>query len=200
VWLERPALAVAADLLDLSPGERLLDVGTGTGAFLRELAGRTPRFAQAVGVDSSARMLSRAGALPRGWRLVNGDARALPFPDASFDAASAAYLLHVLTDDELARVLDELHRVLVPGGRLVTVTPTTPRSAAARPYERIVRSLARMWPAAFAGLRPFDATAPLRRASFELTGGCYVSRGYPSLCLLSVATSPTSIPSRANAP
>jgi len=68
--LERPALNVALDLLDPTESERLLDVATGTGAVLRELARRTRRPAEAVGVDLSSRMLTRAEPVRAGWQLV----------------------------------------------------------------------------------------------------------------------------------
>lgn len=181
--LERPALNVALDLLDPTESERLLDAATGTGALLRELARRARRPAEAVGVDLSSQMLARAEPLPAGWTLVQGDAVALPVPDSSFDVAAAAYVLHILADSALERALAEMRRVLVAGGRLVTVTPTAPRSPLRRPYLATVGALARVAPSAL-GLRPLDPTASLRRAGFEPVRGRYIGSGYPSLCVL----------------
>ncbi|CAN5765324.1 hypothetical protein BH18ACT13_BH18ACT13_00090 [soil metagenome] len=186
--LERPALNAALDLLDPTESERLLDVATGTGAVLRELARRTRRPAEAVGVDLSSQMLARAAPVPTDWKLVQGDVAALPFSDATFDVAAAAYVLHILDDSTLARALAEIRRVLVPHGRLVTVTPAAPRSPLRRPYLATVGALARVAPSAL-GLRPLDPSAALRRAGFEPVRRQYVASGYPSLCILArVAT------------
>ncbi|HUP21982.1 MAG TPA: methyltransferase domain-containing protein, partial [Thermoanaerobaculia bacterium] len=62
--LERPALHVAIDLAAVTSGERLLDLGTGTGALLRELAEREDRPHIALGIDTSRKMLAQASDLP----------------------------------------------------------------------------------------------------------------------------------------
>jgi ubiquinone/menaquinone biosynthesis C-methylase UbiE len=198
--LERPALRVAADLLAPRADERVLDVGTGTAGFLCELARRDDRPAEALGVDREPAMLRRAPSLPRGWRLATGDATALPATSNSFDAAACTYLLHLLSPADVEPALAELHRVLRLGGRLVTVTPTPPPSWLESPYRRAASGLANLSPTLFAGLRPYDPGASLERTGFSRVRGRIVSRGYPSLCVLSVATSPSETPSLSNAP
>lgn len=128
-------------------------------------------------------MLAHAAPVPAGWKLVQGDVAALPFSDATFDVAAAAYVLHILDDSTLARALAEIRRMFVFHGRLVTVTPTAPRSPLRHPYLATVGALARVSPSAL-GLRPRDPTAALRRAGFEPVRGLYVALGYPSLCIL----------------
>src|SRR5215216_311453 len=92
--LERAALATAAELAAVRPGERLLDLATGTGGLLRELVARGVRPGEAVGIDRSPSMFADARAsLPGGWSLVRGDARRPPFEDRSFDVVTACYLL-----------------------------------------------------------------------------------------------------------
>jgi len=94
--LERQALAAAAELAAVEPGERLLDVATGTGGLPRALAARGARPREAVGLDRSISMLAVAAArLPPDWSLRRGDAKHLAFPDQSFDLVSACYLLHL---------------------------------------------------------------------------------------------------------
>lgn len=183
--LERPAIRTALELLRPCPEERLLDLGTGTGALLRELALHADRPAEAIGVDASREMLARVGPLPPGWRLLHADAADLPFPDGRFDVAAAAYLLHILDEEALNRALREVQRVLVPGGRLVTVTPTAPRSSLRVPYRATTRVLEALTPLA-AALRPFDAASELTRAGLRVAETRYVARGYPSLCVLAV--------------
>lgn len=188
LWLERPALSAALELADVRPEERLLDLGTGTAALLRELARRPSRPREAVGVDLSSGMLARAPSLPPGWRLLRADATGLPFPAARFEVAAAAYLLHLLDEEALRAVVAEARRVLMRDGRLVTVTPAEPRSFLARPYAPVARCLARLAPRTLAGLRPFDPCAALVAGGFAVREARYVSRGYPSLCVLATRT------------
>jgi ubiquinone/menaquinone biosynthesis C-methylase UbiE len=111
-------------------GPDVLDVGAGTGRIARMLGdavragvGVEPAAAmRAVAVDEAARSGRRA------WRYLDGDARALPVPDAAFDVAVAAWVLGHLREwhpqtweAELARALAEMRRALRPGGVLVVV-------------------------------------------------------------------------------
>ncbi len=99
------------------PGERILDVGCGTGLALARLAEAQPDL-HLAGVDLSAEMLARArGRLPQSVSLARGDARHLPFAAAQFDAVITSNALHYL--DDPAQALDEMARVLAPGGRLI---------------------------------------------------------------------------------
>lgn len=113
--------------LGLKPGETVLDVGAGTGVSTEELA---RSGAYAVGADLSQGML-RAGRLTRpAVPLLAGDALALPFPDATFDAVTISFTLRNIPDVEAA--LRELHRVTRPGGRLVVCEFSRPTNAAFR--------------------------------------------------------------------
>jgi len=173
VPLERRALVAAVDLADVRCDDRVLDVATGTGALLRELANRGQGLSEATGIDASPAML-RAGAksLPAGYRLHRADAQALPFPDASFDVLFAVFLLHLLDGAMRARIAMEMHRVLRPGGRVITVT-VHPR----RPALRRLLAAMPQW----TGLGPLDPRADLRRAGLRVAAGRHVGRGYPSL-------------------
>lgn len=115
------------EALGLKPGERVLDVGAGTGVSTEELA-RSGAFA--VGADISIGML-RAGRRTRPVvPLLAGDALALPFADATFDAVTISFALRNVVDTEGA--LRELARVTRPGGRLVVCEFSHPTSAAFR--------------------------------------------------------------------
>ncbi|GHC57958.1 class I SAM-dependent methyltransferase [Streptomyces flavofungini] len=116
---EPRAVAAAAAVLSLLPaGARtLLDVACGTGSVTRRLAAR-PGL-RVVGVDAAYGMARMAADRVPG-AIVLGDSRSLPFRDGAFDAASAVWLLHLLSDpDEAAAVVGECARVLRPGGVLV---------------------------------------------------------------------------------
>ena len=100
--------------LDLRPGDRVLDVGAGTGVSTEEL-GRSGAYA--VGADISLGMLAYGRRSRPGVPLLAGDALALPFPDATFDAVTISLALRNVHDPDAA--LRELARVTRPGGRLV---------------------------------------------------------------------------------
>jgi len=184
LWLERSAVRAALDLADPQPGDRLLDLGTGTGEVLRLLASRPARPRFAVGVDTSSAMLSRVPVLPLGWTVREGDALALPFPAGEFTVAVASYVLHVLPEALLQQALSELARVLRPGGRLITITPVLPDRGALRPLAAAFDAAAQRAPALLGGLRAFDPTRALEQAGFTLLRGQALQRGYPSLCIL----------------
>lgn len=185
VPLERRALAAAVSLAGPHRDDDWLDVGTGTAALLRELAARHDPPRRVTGVDASAAMLARAPALPPHWTLAQADGRRLPFPDASFSVLTCAYLLHVVDAPDRTRIVAECARVLRPGGRLVTVTPTWPRTRLGRLLYAPLAAAARSAAGPAAGLRPLDPSQDLQEAGLSITATRYVGRGYPSLCVCS---------------
>jgi SAM-dependent methyltransferase len=114
-------------LLALQPGERVLELGCGTGVFLPALAHAVTPAGAVVGIDHTAAFLGearhRVDAAGLGERvaLEVADALQLPFPDGSFDAAHTERVLMHLEDPEAA--LRELRRVVRPGGRVVVAEP-----------------------------------------------------------------------------
>jgi ubiquinone/menaquinone biosynthesis C-methylase UbiE len=184
LWLERAAVRTAVELLAPASGERVLDVGTGTGELLRQLARRPARPGDVVGVDASAAMLARVSRLPAGWSVRVADARRLPFGDDEFDAATASYVLHVLADADVPLVLAELRRVLGPRGRLVVVTPGIPSRGPMRPVGVALDRLAARRPSGYGGLRALDPRPALERAGFDIAQARWSLRGYPSICVL----------------
>jgi ubiquinone/menaquinone biosynthesis C-methylase UbiE len=110
------------DMLDLAPGERVLEVGPGTGYYSLDVARQLAPDGQLDVLDLQQPMLDELmrRATMRGTANVvatQGDARDLPFPAATFDAAYLVATLGEIPDRDQA--LRELHRVLKPGGRLV---------------------------------------------------------------------------------
>ena len=116
------ARAAYLDLLNLAPGERVLDIGCGSGVVTRDLARRVGAGGSVVGLDPSAALLTVAAELADDAGLAGritwreGDARALPFDDGAFDAAVAVTALCHIPDGEHA--VPELVRVVRPGGRV----------------------------------------------------------------------------------
>jgi demethylmenaquinone methyltransferase/2-methoxy-6-polyprenyl-1,4-benzoquinol methylase len=100
--------------IEAGPGDRVLDVATGTGLVAAELIRQ--KGCKVVGLDQSPDMLAVArGRLPDA-ELVEASAESLPFADASFDALTFTYLLRYV--DEPAETLAELARVVRPGGTI----------------------------------------------------------------------------------
>jgi SAM-dependent methyltransferase len=95
---------------------RALEVGCGTGHWLREMAGRASLV---VGIDFSAEMLARAKHAAESERLVRGRAEELPWPDATFDRVVCVNALHHFSDR--VGFFAEAKRVLRPGGGLLTI-------------------------------------------------------------------------------
>jgi demethylmenaquinone methyltransferase/2-methoxy-6-polyprenyl-1,4-benzoquinol methylase len=144
--------ARAARLAQVGPGDRVLDVATGTGDLAIELARRVTPGGEVVGSDFSEAMLARArrkaAAVPADARprFQLADALALPYPADSFDAAAVAFGARNFSD--LERGLREMARVVRPGGRVVVLEITQPtRALLARFYglwfDRLVPLLGR---------------------------------------------------------
>jgi demethylmenaquinone methyltransferase / 2-methoxy-6-polyprenyl-1,4-benzoquinol methylase len=126
----RRALVAA---VDPQPGQRILDVATGTGMVAAQLARRGARV---VGLDQSEEMLAVARRrFGTGVELVLGEAEQLPFADAEFDALTFTYLLRYV--DDPAATLRELARVVRPGGRIGMVEFGVPDAAWARALWRL---------------------------------------------------------------
>ncbi len=114
---------VVAEAARRGPGLRVLDVACGTGRFLGQLARALPE-ARLTGLDLSAWYLHEAreqlGAV-RHLSLVEHDAEQLPMRDGTHDVVTCIYLFHELPPRARQQVIDEMARVLVPGGLCVLV-------------------------------------------------------------------------------
>jgi demethylmenaquinone methyltransferase/2-methoxy-6-polyprenyl-1,4-benzoquinol methylase len=139
----------AVELAGVRPGDRLLDVATGTGKVAADLFDRARPAGSVLGVDISPRMIEvakRRFADRPGLDFVVGDALALPTEDRSFDAATIAFGMRNLPD--YRRGFAELARSVRPGGRVVCLEICRPRSRPARLlqlwFDRIVPLLGRL--------------------------------------------------------
>jgi len=123
--------------IDAGPGDRVLDVATGTGAVARELVRQ--KGCSVVGVDQSAEMLAEARRRLNGRvELVEASAESLPFDAGTFDALTFTYLLRYV--DDPPATLRELARVVRPGGTIAGLEFAVPRGVWRPPWELYVRA------------------------------------------------------------
>jgi demethylmenaquinone methyltransferase/2-methoxy-6-polyprenyl-1,4-benzoquinol methylase len=122
---KRRLIALAAP----PPGVRALDLATGTGDIAIALASKGARV---VGLDITLRMIELAKRKSDGARFLVGDMLALPFPSGSFDIVTTGYGLRNVPN--LSTAIDEIGRVLAPGGQVLSLDFN-------RPANRIVRSM-----------------------------------------------------------
>lgn len=131
----RPIAKRLLQLIDLRPGWQVLDGGTGTGLIALLSAPRVGKEGKVIGVDGAEKMLeiARAKAAKFGFaqcEFRRGDLEALEFLDAQFNAVLSQFALHYT---DLAKVLPEFYRVLMPGGTLVVQdwmeSPNPPNAA-----------------------------------------------------------------------
>ncbi|TYL36543.1 2-heptaprenyl-1,4-naphthoquinone methyltransferase [Natronococcus pandeyae] len=131
---EAPARTTGLELLAPAPGERVLDVGCGTGTALVAIARAVGANGSAVGTDGTAVGIDLADGMCRASRraladagldpgtVIAGDGSTLPFRDDTFDALFASFVLELFDTPELSVVLEEWKRVLAPDGRLCVVS------------------------------------------------------------------------------
>jgi SAM-dependent methyltransferase len=173
------AIEHAVNRLGPRPGERALDVGTGTGWAARRLAARGARV---TGIDLGGRLIDAArgraaeAGLEIDFRVA--DAEALPFEEASFDAVLSTFGVMFVARPEAAAA--ELARVCRKGGR-IALAAWTPGSTVAEKFERAKPFL----PSPPAGPSPFDWGRPERAR--ELLGGAFDLRFERGVTVLRLA-------------
>jgi len=112
-----------ADDLELRVGDRVLDVGCGTGRLAMVLAARVAPGGSVDGMDAATEMINlatsraRKNGLPARFQIAF--AQHLPFSDATFDAVACTLVLHHVAEDDQQTAVEEMYRVLKPGGRLL---------------------------------------------------------------------------------
>lgn len=126
-------------LIDPKPGQRVLDVGCGTGKTLQLLSQKCDKSVQLFGLEPSPDMFRQARAkLGKRAKLHQGFAQKLPYPAAHFDFVVTTQVLHHLPLAEKKKMLAEMHRVLKPGGTLVV-------SDWGRPVNTLGKAIGFLW-------------------------------------------------------
>jgi ubiquinone/menaquinone biosynthesis C-methylase UbiE len=117
------AHAKTLEMLNLQNGSSVLEVAMGSGEMFQRLVRANPG-GQTIGVDFSANMSAKSQAKIRATHVGADahcpctDARQLPFRDGSFDALVCCYLFELLNEGHMLQAMDEMARVIKPGGRL----------------------------------------------------------------------------------
>jgi ubiquinone/menaquinone biosynthesis C-methylase UbiE len=165
------------EMLTVQPGERVLEIGFGTGRSLIALARTVGESGSVRGVDISDGMLAVAQArvekagLSERVELTLDDAAALPYENAAFDAAFMAFTLELFDTLDIPLVLGECRRVLRQGGRMAVVSLS--RQGGGR-MVKVYEWAHRRWPA-WIDCRPIYARQTLDAAGFAIANAARAS-------------------------
>lgn len=170
-WPERAVRKRARQKLAVQPGERVLEIGIGTGTSLAAFAERLGGDGVVIGLDLAERMVARARARLDELgpevrvRLVRGDASRLPFRASSLDALFIGFTLELFDTPEIPVVLSECRRVLRDGGRLVVLalSKAGPRDVTTRALEWTHRHFPHLL-----DCRPIHVAGSLQAAGFRV--------------------------------
>ena len=179
---EGPVRQAGADKLALRAGERVLEIGYGTGHSLVQLAQAVGPDGKVFGMDLSDGMRARAlerlekeGLLARA-ELSSGDATRLPYSDGSMDAVFMSFTLELFDTPEIPKVLAECKRVLRAAGRIgvVAITREGKESFAVDAYEWTHRHFPNLL-----DCRPIYARRALEDAGFSIKEAMITSMWVP---------------------
>lgn len=167
---ERTARSRGIELLDVEPGERVLDIGAGTGRALVSFGEAVGTEGYATGLDISGGMCTVArrrivsAGLDDRVAVVRGDAEHLPLVNGSFDALFVSFTLELIDTPALPIVLEECRRVLGDDGRFVVVALSKRDDGIVTSlYERIHERAPR-----YADCRPIFAQTLLDESGFTV--------------------------------
>ena len=138
---ERRFTELGLTLLRIQPGEKILEIGFGTGHALIDLAAAVGESGSICGIDLSQGMFAIANrrvqrSSMRGRITIQeGEATHIPFPDQQFQAVFMSFTLELFDSRMIPRVLAECQRVLQPGGRLGIVSLQKKNAPAVKAYE-----------------------------------------------------------------
>ena len=183
---ESRAAKRAVDLAGIQDGLHILEVAVGTGLVFQEIVRRNPN-GQNTGIDLSEGMLAKARrrlskSLLAGYTLTQGTAKALDLEDSCIDLLINNYMFDLISFQEMAAVLNEFHRVLKPGGKLVLVNMTLGRTFGSRVYDRFYSRFPRL----LGGCRGVQLTEILERNRFRVDTREYIQQClFPSEVIVS---------------
>ena len=125
---ERRLRELIIEWIDPQPGEKILDICSGTGTLTIMIAKRQRGTGKVVGVELSPAQLrtARKKEKPKGLHFLEGDAQNIPFSDFYFDKGVIFGALHEMPQEVRRDVLSEAYRTIKPGGKIVNVEQNKP--------------------------------------------------------------------------
>lgn len=170
-WSEKKARKIGLTKLGANDGERILEIGFGTGHCMQALTQSVGQSGKVYGIDISEGMLritqqrlTDAGLADRA-ELRCGDATQLPFDSNSIDAVFMSFTLELFDTPEIPLVLQECKRVLRQGGRACVVALSKKRETwVTKAYEWLHRKLPN-----YADCRPIFVQKALEAAGFHIS-------------------------------
>ncbi len=178
---EREAKAQAMQLLDLRQGQRVLDLGSGTGSGLRLMRQQIGPTGSIYAVDLSPVMAGLSDDRGATTTAVQANAIQVPFGDQTFDRILSTYLLDLLPASGLTTVLAECRRLLKPDGRVVLVSLTAGVDNVSRAVVGAWQSVYRIHPLLLGGCRPVPLVRLVRESGLAIiTDRVVVQGGVPS--------------------
>gem|GEM_PF-284598 len=169
--LGRKYAEMALRRLSIVEGQTILEIGFGTGYCLKLITECVGQTGKVYGIDISSGMmemtkkrLEKAG-MAKIVELIFADAACLPFDDNTFDAVFMSFALEVIDTPEIPKVLEQIRKVLKPGGRLgvASMSKENGNSVFVRFYEWIHSR----WPK-YLGSRPIYAEQALIEAGYQI--------------------------------
>ncbi len=186
---ESRAGARALEVADFQPGERVLEVAVGTGVLFSKIA-QTDGLKLCVGIEPAEAMLCRARrrlASQRKERIAicRADARLTPFTPECFDVIVNCYMLDLLPESDIQKVLQEFRRILKPTGRLILLVMARQNWL----IQRLWMALYSLSPALVGGCRPVPLSSYLTTRAWRTERGEQISQsGFLSQLILARPT------------
>lgn len=183
-FYEARAKECALEMLGLQPGQRVLNVGLGTGKEHLQLQAAIAPGGLAFGVDLSRRMLFAARERT-GAPLCEADGLFLPYGDRSFERLLCAYVLDLIPAGEILNWLEGFRRVLAPGGMAVLLSLTEGVDPTSRAFVGLWKAAYTISPISCGGCRPLQLSERVLDAGFaSVERKIVVQFGVPSEIVL----------------
>lgn len=168
---------------DLSGNQEILDIGTGTGKILKQIALKN-KNGNNVGIDISPDMLKKASKnlvkTKSRFELKEGSAYELPFEDNRFDRVFVCFMIDLLPEKDFEKLLGEFNRVVKSKGFLMVSYMTFGRNRVTKFWDM----MARKFPSLMTDCRPIDLIPYLRKTGFEIKESQYlVQNTFPAFVI-----------------
>ncbi len=179
-FYEGQAKRIGLRRLELAPGCRVLNAGSGTGKDHLNITSEILPGGLSVAVDISSEMIKLTKVKTNSPSL-QADIGKLPFVDNTFDRLFSSYVIDLIPGDKIGNVISEYYRVLRPGGLMVTVSLTEGSKSLSRIIIAAWKTIYRISPTACGGCRPVQLCHVVKQSGFSKVERVIVEQfGIPS--------------------